>query len=394
MRTLRQRSLAATLLVTGLIVGAAPLAAQRGARPAAAAAPQVVGRPIRFATDVQDSIRATDLKISGRGGFRTYRFEARADKRYIITMNAPDFDAYVWVARQVGGLTEEIASDDDGGSGEGGTNARLRFKAPVNGSYTLVTQSLSEEGVGPFTVRVEEIAPPPPAVAHAITIGQTIEGAITENSPRLEDDGDVPHDLYSIRGKGQRVRIAMTAEFDTYLQVMKITNGTEEEVGTDDDSGGGTNSRIIMELNGDYRIIARPLGGNPVGPYTLSVTESVEAVVRQRPIEIGQTIQAELTAEDPELEDGGYFQEFVVTANAGDQLRITMRSGEFDSYLRWGTKSGSAFTEIASDDDSGGDLDSQISVRVETSGRYVIRISALESNSVGPYTLTLERGAP
>lgn len=385
----------ALLLLTGIVVGTSPLVAQRrAAAPAAAAAAQATGQPIRFATDVRDSIRATELKISGRGGFRTYRFEARADKRYIITMNAPDFDAYVWVARHVGGLTEEVASDDDGGAGDGGTNARLRFKPPVNGSYTLVAQSLTEEGVGAYTVRIEEVAPPPPAVARAISIGQTIEGNISENSPRLEDDGDVAHDLYSIRGKGQRVRIAMSAEFDTYLQVMKITNGTEEEVESDDDSGGGTNSRITMVLDGEYRIIARPLGGNPVGPYTLSITEAVETAVRQRPIEIGQTIQGELTTEDAELEDGGYYQEYTVYANAGDQLRITMRSGEFDSFLRWGMKSAEGFREMASDDDSGGDLDSQLNVRVEQSGTYVIRISALEANSVGPYTLSLERAAP
>ena len=383
------------LLLTGMIVAASPLAAQRAtARPAAQSAPQAVGQPIRFATSVSDSIRTTDLKISGRGGFRTYRFEARTDKRYIITMDAPGFDAYVWVARQVGGLTEEVASDDDSGEGEGGTNARLRFNPKVNGSYTLVAQSLSEDGVGAFTVRVEEIAPPPPAVARPIAIGQSITGEITENSPRLEDDGDVPHDVYTIRGKGQRVRIALSAEFDTYLQVKKVSGGVEEEVASDDDGGGGTNSRVTLELDGEYRIIARPLGGNPVGPYTLVVTEAVAPVVRQRSIEIGQTIQGELTAEDPELDDGGYFQEFVISASAGDQLRITMRSGEFDSFLRWGTKTGAEFTEIETDDDSGGDLDSQINIRINVTQQYVIRVSALESNSVGPFTLTVERGAP
>lgn len=380
------------LLLTGIAVGTSPLVAQRQtATPAAAAASQAIGRPIRFATDVTDSIRASDPKIANRGGFRTYRFEARTDKRYIITMNAANLDAYIWVVRNVAGLTEELASNDDSGEGEGGTNSRLRFRPPANGSYTLVAQSFTETGEGAFTLRIEEIAPPPAAVARPITIGQTVTGELNENSPVLEADGDVPHDTYTIRGKGQRVRISMSAEFDTYLQVMKITNGVEEEVASDDDGAGGTNSRLVMELDGEYRIIARPLGGNPVGAYTLSVVEAAIVPSVPRPIEVGQTVRGELTVEDPEFENGRYYHEYVVTVSAGDQLRITMRSGEIDSYLRWGTMNGAEFDELEGDDDSGGDLDSQLTVRVGQSGTYVIRVSAVEQHSVGPYTLTIER---
>lgn len=97
--------------------------------------------------------RVQRSQVRGRGAFHTYRFDAKADKHYIITLDAPDFDAWLWVARIVGGLSEELAQDDDGGEG---TNSRLRFRPPAAGSYIIVAQSLSEEGLGPYTVRVEE----------------------------------------------------------------------------------------------------------------------------------------------------------------------------------------------------------------------------------------------
>lgn len=389
---------AAVAGAVGVAVLSSAAVAQGGgqgtSRPTARPTQQTPGaRPIRFATPVTDSLRASDPKFSDRGAFRVYQFAARADKRYLITLDAPDFDAYVWVARQVGVLTEEIASDDDGGTGENGTNARLRFKPPANGNYFLVAQSLSADGVGGYTLRVEEQNPPPPPTARPISIGQALEGELTDDSPLREDEGSQPHDVYVIRGKGQRVRILMSAEgFDAYLQIVKTAaDGSEEQVASDDDGGGGTNARITFTLDGEYRIIARSLGEDGRGRYQISVTESPMVPVEQRSIALGETRVGELTAEDPELDGGGHFHEYVVNANAGDSFRITMRSSDFDSFLRWGTKNGDNFTEISTDDDSGGDLDSQLTVRAAQSGRFVIRVSSLSAGSTGSYRLTFER---
>ncbi len=388
---LTRNGIAAAAALVGLATATEAVEAQ-GGRPPARPAPQAAGAPrlIRFATPVNDELRASETKMGGRGAFRVYRFEARADKRYIITMEAPDLDSYVWVARQVGVLTEELASDDDGGEG---SNSRLRFKPPANGSYFLVAQALSEDGAGAFTVQIVEQQPAPPPAARSIAIGQSVEGELTDDSPLREDDGDQPHDVYTIRGKGQRVRIQMTAEsFDAYLHVYKVNADGEEQVATDDDGAGGTNARVVLELNGEYKIIARSLGEDGRGNYSLSVSDAPVVAVIQRPIEVGQTVSGELTTSDPELDGGGYFHEYVVTAAAGDSFRITMRSGEFDSYLRWGTTLGGAFNEIATDDDSGGDLDSMLEVRVTRAGTYVIRVSSLGAGTVGPYQLTFERG--
>jgi hypothetical protein len=391
-----QRAVGRTLVMLSLAaVGASPsgVGAQRPAAAPAAQAP--APRPLRFGEAVTGTLVATDPKLSGSGAFHTYRFTARPDKRYVITMDAAGFDALVSVLRPVGGITEVVASDDDsGGDAQGGqgTNARLRFRTSEAGTYLIVAQSFSEDALGAYTLRVEETDPPMPAAPVAIRVGQTVEGRFDAGSP-VDDAEGYPYASYSVLGGGQRVRIVMRSEdFDAFLAVRPAASEPcADDLLTDDDGAGGTDARVTLTLDGAYVITARPLGNSATGTYTLSVEEVEPVAVVQRPIAAGQTVEGELTDGDPELDAGGFFHEYVLQAAAGDEFRITLRSEEFDAFLRWGTKAGDAFTEVASDDDGGGDLDSQLIVRVTAGGRYVIRVSALEGGSVGPYSLSVER---
>lgn len=390
-RAFSRWALATTVGLVGVAAGSVTAEAQR-ARPAAT--PQA-GRPIRIGQAIADSIVASDPKVAGRGGFRTYRLTASASKRYIISMDGEGFDAFVWVAREVGGLTEEIASDDDSGGGPEGTNARLRFRPPADGSYIVVAQSLSEDGVGRYTLNVEETDPPVMPAALPVAVGESVNGAITSDSP-VDDELGFAYNHFSLRGAGQRVRIVLRSEdFDAYLVLMqRQPDGSEEEVDANDDGAGGTDARITVALDGEYRIVVRALSPEERGAYTLSVEEAVPVAVTQRPLRIGQTITGELTDSDPELDDGTYFHEYVLEAQAGDALRITLRSEEFDSFLRWGTKDGLEFEELANDDDGGGNLDSELVVRVTDAGVYVIRVAGLGSGVVGHYELSVGRVEP
>ncbi|HRQ79062.1 MAG TPA: PPC domain-containing protein [Gemmatimonadaceae bacterium] len=373
-------AMASTLGAAGLLVSSASADAQSTVR------------AIRIGQPTADSIGASTPRISGRGGFRTYRLNASAGKRYIISLDGEGFDAFVWVAREVGGLTEELASDDDSGGGPAGTNARLRFRPPSDGSYIIVAQSLQEDGRGPFVLRVEETDPPVTPAAIPIAIGETTHGTITNDSP-VDDEQGYSFNHFRLRASGQRVRILLRSDdFDAYLVLMQLDGrGGEEEVEANDDGGGDMNSRITRVLDGEYRIVVRPLSGDGRGSYTLSVEEALPIAVTQRAIAIGQTVNGEIGDSDPESDNGEFFHEYVLQANAGDELRITLRSEEFDSFLRWGTKDGLVFREIATDDDGGGNLDSQLSVRVDAAGQYVIRVSGLGSGNVGGYELTVER---
>lgn len=376
------------LLVAGLTTDAE---AQRSGRPAspASAVPDAL-RPIRLGQMVEATLAATDPKIESRGPFHAYRFVAKADTRYIITMRSESLDSYVWVARSVGPLTESLDSDDDGG---GDTDARLRFRATEAGTYIIVAQALSADGVGAYSLMLEEAPPAQPAVARPIAVGETATGMIDDSSPLLEDMDDIPYALYSlsVRG-GRRIRINLTADdFDAYLSVMRVTADGEEEVASNDDSGGGTNARVTFAADGDYKIIARPLGSGGLGPYSISVSEAPVSVVITRAIRVGDTADGEITDADPELDEGPYYHQFEIQARQGDRLRITLRSEDFDSFLRWGRAGEAGFEEIASDDDSGGNVDSMLDVTVAESGKFLIRVSPLGAGQTGSYRLMIER---
>jgi hypothetical protein len=274
--------------IVGVTLGAVPALAQRGqpARPATAqASTQATARPIRFGEATNATLSSDDPRYGGRGSFHTYRFDAKPNKHYLITLDAPDFDAYLWVARMVGGLSEELAQDDDGGEG---TNSRLRFRPPAPGSYVIVAQSLGENRNGPYTIRVEEMDPPPAPTATPIAIGATVSGELTESSAIREEDG-APYQLFSVRGNGQRVRIQMRSEnFDAYLHLMRVMEARQEEVASDDDSGGGTDARINATLDGDYVILARAFSASGRGQFTLSVTEAQTVRVVQRHLQDGR----------------------------------------------------------------------------------------------------------
>src|SRR5690606_14809470 len=108
------------------------------------------------------------------------------------------------------------------------------------------------------------------------------------------------------------------------------------EVASDDDSGGGTNARVTFVADGEYTIIARPLSSSSAGAYSISVAEAPASVIITRAIRVGDTADGEITESDPEMESGPFFHQFEIQAQRGERLRLTLRSEDFDSYLRWG----------------------------------------------------------
>ena len=64
-------------------------------------------------------------------------------------MDSEDVDAYLVVLQDDG---TEVASDDDGGTDY---NARVEFRAPTTGQYTILAASLFSETTGRYVIRLE-----------------------------------------------------------------------------------------------------------------------------------------------------------------------------------------------------------------------------------------------
>lgn len=240
-------------------------------------------RALRVGQLVHEQLTARDPRLAERGAFHVYRFEAKAGTRYVVTMRSEDVDAYVWVARSVAGLTDQIASDDDGA---GETDARLSFRAREAGTYLIVAQSLDEEELGGYSLVAEEAPAAAPVSAAPVSVGQILEGAVDADGPVMDDgDDQAPYRAYALTGRGERVRVTVrSGAFDAKVKVVRVTAAGEELVAEDDDGAGGTDAEVVFAATGSYRIYVRPLRVRDAGAYMIAVVDAgVAPATRRRP---------------------------------------------------------------------------------------------------------------
>ena len=377
MISIRSGALAA-LLVAG---SAAPVVAQQ------------VLPPIRVGQTVNGTLVQSDPKPAERGRFKAYRFQAAAGRPYLITLRSDDFDAYLRVVRNVGGITDMVKENDDSG---GGTDSRVRFQTATAGTYLLVAQALGEDETGSFTLQVTEAPRPTTTAPRAIGVGQPLTGRLAETDAVLEED-DSYYDTYTLQGRaGQRLQIEMRSDsFDTYLNLGRMQSGEFVSKSTDDDGmGDGTHSRMRVTLDdaGEYVLRANSVGAGGVGPYTLVVTERAP----QRPatpvaITLGSEAGGSLDDTDPELDDGSVYDYWSYRGRAGEGITVTMRSDEFDTVVAVGRMVNGVFEEIGNNDDGPDGTNSQLQVTLPADGEYMIRATSLGSGS-GAYRIRVESG--
>ncbi|HEX6369422.1 MAG TPA: PPC domain-containing protein [Longimicrobium sp.] len=104
----------------------------------------------------------------------------------------------------------------------------------------------------------------------------------------------------------------------------------------------------------------------------------------------GQSVTGELSAADPELDDGSHYDVWRFAAQARHRYRVTLRSDDFDAYLSVGSHAVEACNDCASDDDGAGGTDALVEFTGPADGTYVIRANAYDEAQTGRYRLTLE----
>jgi hypothetical protein len=111
-----------------------------------------------------------------------------------------------------------------------------------------------------------------PGTVGQVLKGQTIGGQLSLTDPRLSDNSVYQAWTY-IGSRGERIQVDVTSSvFDAYAI---IADSSGNALARDDDSGGGTNARIVFRVpaNAAYRIIANTYRQGSYGQYTLSVRE-------------------------------------------------------------------------------------------------------------------------
>lgn len=233
-----------------------------------------------------------------------------------------------------------------------------------------------------------------------LAVGATVEGAI-EDGDLTQAEDSYRYDDYVVSARaGQRFEaILRSGAFDAYLEVFPA-DGTANALASDDDGlGEGADSRLRFTAPeaGAYILRARPLSGLEGGAYTLSLTERPPASPAPRPsgIRLGQTVRGELSARDPETDDGRPYDAFSFRARQGQRFAVALDSDAFDPVVRVGRMVDGTFVQLAENDDGpDSGLNSRLVFTAPDNGDYLIRVTPLDAAGAGAYSLSLREGPP
>ncbi|MFC3282732.1 hypothetical protein [Litchfieldella rifensis] len=203
-----------------------------------------------------------------------------------------------------------------------------------------------------------------------LTLEDTYRGEITSASGLNANDGS----------RFERLTLALEADTLVELELGGVLNGTlalyDDEgsfltASPDDGMSARLHQRIAHDGNyilavsgrdrhsyGPFRITGRPLETRDSGPLTLDDP-------------VHGWLQDDANAYDIEIQQAGLY-------------RIEMRSDDLDAYLALSGPGGMTLE----DDDSGGDLDAQLSGYLEA-GHYQLEARTVQSQGRGLYTLAL-----
>lgn len=385
-----------------------------------------VGESVRGALSARSPVRTDNTPFQG------YVLQGRAGETVQVDMEAAGFDAYLSLGEAA--ADSMMDSDDDGG---GGTNSRLTVTLPRSGRYVVLANAIGRDARGDFTLRASvgrpaltlaNILAMTPAPAQTIRAGTPVRGRLSDADALMTDRTAFAAWFYQGRA-GERITITMrSSDFDAFLHVGR--QGGSNSLETNDDGGGGTDAQIVVVLPSDgvYVIVANMLRAGGSGAYTLEVTSAsgagagatsgfnpatssgkgrppvdagaapAAAMARMsapaalalptnaaRRITVGTPVTGTLGASSATMSDNSPFDAWFIEGRAGERVIITMRATGFDAYLHVGRQGGDR--ALATDDDSGGGTDAQLSFTFPATGTYVILANTFAAGASGSYRL-------
>jgi hypothetical protein len=194
-----------------------------------------------------------------------FEFTMPADGTAAMVVTSSEMDGYLTLLDSSG----NVLRTDDNSYGYGDP---LIVQYLAAGTYRLAVQSASGAAGGLYEVDVRSNLGSRPqfcGTKQTVAIGGTASGTIGFTG--CPYDGAFA-DIYRIdvTNSGTVDLKLASNDFDAYLLLMDAKGNT---LGQDDDSGGGTNARIAMQLApGSYWVVARPSTDfTAAGSYTLTV---------------------------------------------------------------------------------------------------------------------------
>lgn len=364
-----------------------------------AAAPAAAQDVIRPGQSVTGQLTAADPALDDGSHYDVWRFAVQARHRYRVTLRSDDFDAYLSVGSDAA-QCDDCETDDDGA---GGTDALVEFTGPGDGTYVIRANSLEGGRTGDYELTLEdegvvgeehEEHEDAAEMGTPITLGEPVAGTLARGDRKV---GTSYSDTWTYHGReGETIVVTLRSEdFDAYITLGEFDGGECTDMDANDNGGGGTDSRITVELpnDGAFHIHVSAVGQGETGAYTLQVEQVTdrESGAPAMPISPGETLDGRLSESDTKEADGSFREEWVFRGDAGQTFVITQRSTEFDSFLQVGRMAGGEWDLLDSNDDGGDDSDAELTITLPETGEYVIRAGTYLADETGAYTLQLRR---
>ncbi|MBN8553425.1 MAG: hypothetical protein J0L52_11085 [Caulobacterales bacterium] len=353
----------------------------------AMAAPAVAQQMIAPNATVSGSLDRRDPVSSTGGRFDRWRIDAAAGELIVLRMDSGVIDPLIQIGRTgPGGEFFELATDDDGA---GYPNALLQFRAAEGGTYEVRATSYGPESYGGYSLSRSSQAVNSGDGGGVNPIPLDVGGYIDLDDPA---DVDGRHfEAWRIRLTNQQViRIRQESDsLDSWVMLgLVAADGAWIGLFHDDDSGGGLNSDFVYQSVADevFEVRASTYAPGVAGPYRL-IVEDVSATSDGglRP----GTITGGWLSDADNNTAGTYTEYRSFYAVAGQTITATLRSSEFDAYLRIGEWSDGAFHEMWSDDDSGGGdtgFDAQSTFVAPFTGLYTAALTSFGEGETGLFS--------
>jgi hypothetical protein len=215
---------------------------------------------------------------------------------------------------------------------------------------------------------------------------------------------DIYIDVWEIQGRAGAA-VTIDVQSDDFDAVLFVVGPGMAETVWDDDSGGNCDARATIRFleDGIYRVAATTNSSRTTGIYTLIVATdpappSAVPCGGPDPAEFDQVpVAGQITADstartgmldagDMVLGDDSHAEAWEIEGQAGQTVTILLESDAFDAYLY---VTGPGLDAMVTDDDSGGDLDSQIVLTFPAAGVFRVIVSSVEPGGTGAYRLTV-----
>jgi hypothetical protein len=355
------------------------------------------GRMLEVGSDVTGALSTSDALTPDDRYLEAWELRGRAGQSATVDVEADAFDPRLYVVGP--GFSETLFADDGGG----GCNARVTIDFLETGTFRVVTSSGSARETGTYRIRVSERPGAAPTYGCGEVNPDVLNTLPIEGRPFLQMGSNESSRLgassrsiqpgrageaWRLQGRaGERVSIIMASDdFDTHLFV---TGPGLDEVLEDDDGAGNLDSKIDFALptGGPFTVVAAAHSAGGTGAYTLTVQPPFDPntlATDGRTIDLGQTVSGMLGDDAPLVLDGRKGQAWAFQGIAGQRVTIFL-SADWDTYLYL---VGPGIDEPLSDDDSGGNGDSEIETTLAGTGTFRV-IAAAYSGGTGAYTLSV-----